>query len=345
MYAGVICAGQERDVCTVNITQRKRSACHKPAVLALVLTFVILLAGCTGGASTTAESAETTPLSAETSETSATAETTASDPEGMPYTNWTVNSQGSIQWRDPAPAAITLDTSRILSITIPEGYNLVDICKLLEKKGVQTFYHTFSAALAGDYPDLDILDDARAADHRRYILDGYLFPDTYQFYVGESPNSIFTKFLNRTSQVLAAYAPPAGMSMDDVINLASLIEEEAASGSRAEVSSVLHNRLEAGMLLELDMTINYVEWYIKPLVVSENTSEINAWNAYYNTYKATCPGLPAGPITNPGLLAIEAALAPATTDYLFFVTDDAGKYYFAATYDEHLANIEAIRNS
>ena len=263
----------------------------------------------------------------------------------MPYTNWTVNDQGSIQWSDPVPAAITLDTSQTLTITIPEGYNLVDICKLLEKKGVQTFYHTFSAALAGDYPDLEILDDARAAEHRRYILDGYLFPDTYQFYVGESPNSIFAKLLNRTSQVLAAYTPPAGMSMDDVIILASLIEEEAASGSRPEVSSVLQNRLAAGMLLELDMTINYVEWYIKPLVVSENTSEINAWNAYYNTYKSTCPGLPAGPITNPGLLAIEAALAQSATDYLFFVTDDAGKYYFASTYEEHLANVEAIRNS
>ena len=101
----------------------------------------------------------------------------------------------------------------------------------------------------------------------------------------------------------------------------------------------MHNRLAAGKLLELDKTINYVEWYIKPLIVAATSAEINAYNGFYNTYKTSCPGLPAGPITNPGRLAIEAAISPAVTNYLFFVTDTNGTYYFAATYEEHQANL------
>lgn len=226
-----------------------------------------------------------------------------------------------------------------VTVTIPEGFTLVDTCKLLEKKGVQTFYHLFSAALNGDYPSYAFIDSSRATANRRYALEGYLFPDTYRFYVGESPYNIWARFLANTNAVLASYTPYPGMTMDQVITLASLIEEEAFTGdTRANVSSVLHNRLNSGKRLELDKTINYVEWYIKPLIQSSDTSVINAFNSYYNTYK--CAALPAGPITNPGRLAIEAAINPAETNYLYFVTDAAGNYYYAATWEEHQANLK-----
>ncbi len=172
------------------------------------------------------------------------------------------------------------------------------------------------------------------------MLEGYLFPDTYEFHVGEKPYNIFAKMLNQTQTVLSAYQACPGMTMDQVVTLASLIEEEAFTGdTRARVSAVLHNRLTSGKRLELDKTIHYVEWYIKPLIQSADSNTINAFNSYYNTYK--CPALPAGPISNPGRLAIEAALHPAATNDLYFVTDAAGNYYFAATWEEHQANLKA----
>ena len=233
---------------------------------------------------------------------------------------------------------IAYSATKYVTVTIPEGYTLVDICKLLEKKGVQTFYHTFTAALNGDYPSYAFTDASRNTANRRYALEGYLFPDTYQFHVGEKPANIWAKFLSKTNAVLASYSPYPGMTMDQVITLASLIEEEAFTGeTRNNVSSVLHNRLKAGKKLELDKSINYIEWYIKPLIQSTDSATINAYNSYYNTYK--CPALPAGPITNPGRLAIEAALNPAATDYLYFVTDAAGNYYYATTWEEHQANL------
>ena len=351
----------------------------KFAALSILLIMSLLAGGCaaapTSVETTTesvTESAETTstkvidasasePTTAATSETNSaspsassavmptTAATAAAAPTtmptlagAMPYTNWTTTALGTIQWNTPVPAPIAYDPSQKISITIPEGSTLVDICKLLEKKGVQTFYHTFTAALNNDFPDYAFLSTAKTASHRRYVLDGYLFPDTYQFYVGEKPYEIFARFLSRTEQVLASYTPPADLTMDQVIIMASLIEEEADASSRANVSSVLHNRLAAGKLLELDKTINYVEWYIKPLIVGETTAEINAFNGYYNTYKASCPGLPAGPITNPGRLAIEAAITPAVTTYMFFVTDANGIYYYATTYEEHQANLISL---
>lgn len=293
----------------------------------------------TATADSTTTSATARPTTSAAAATTATPTTRPTIAGAMPYTNWTTTALGTIQWNSPAPAAIAYDPSQKLTITIPEGSTLVDICKLLEKKGVQTFYHTFTAALNNDYPDYAFLSAAKSAAHRRYVLDGYLFPDTYQFYAGEQPYDIFARMLSRTEQVLSSYSPPAGLTMDQVIIMASLIEEEADASSRANVSSVLHNRLAAGKLLELDKTINYVEWYIKPLIVADTTAEINAYNGYYNTYKASCPGLPAGPITNPGRLAIEAAISPATTPYMFFVTDANGIYYYAATYEEHQANL------
>ncbi len=257
----------------------------------------------------------------------------------MPFTNWTQTAQGQILWYDPAPAQIAYNSRVQVTVTIPEGYTLVDICKLLEKKGVQTFYHLFSAALNGNYPSYGFIDASRATANRRYALEGYLFPDTYRFYVGETPYNIWAKFLSNSNAVLSGYTSYPGMTMDQVITLASLIEEEAFTGdTRANVSSVLHNRLNSGKRLELDKTINYVEWYIKPLIQSSDLSVINAYNSFYNTYK--CSALPAGPITNPGRLAIEAAINPAVTNYLYFVTDAAGNYYYAATWEEHLANLK-----
>lgn len=125
-------------------------------------------------------------------------------------------------------------------------------------------------------------------------------------------------------------------SIDEIITIASVIQKEA--GLKAEmnkVSSVIHNRLnDSYNKLECDVTINYLTKYVIPYLESDT----DRYNEYYNTYK--CNGLPAGAICNPGIEAINAALEPAETKYMFFVTDktDPSIYYYAETYKEHLQN-------
>lgn len=131
-----------------------------------------------------------------------------------------------------------------------------------------------------------------------------------------------------------AQADKLGYTMDEIIAIASIIQKEAdIIGEMNKVSSVIHNRLNASYnRLECDVTIHYLEKYVKPYL----TEDKDKYNELYNTYK--CYGLPAGPICNPGIAAIKAALYPEDTDYMFFVTDSDMNYYYAATYEEHLAN-------
>ena len=124
--------------------------------------------------------------------------------------------------------------------------------------------------------------------------------------------------------------------VDEIITIASIVQEEATSPEMARVSSVLHNRLDDGMQLQCDVTIAYLKNSVMPYL----DGDVERYNAYYNTYK--CPALPTGPICSPGMDAVIAALNPAYTDYLFFVTDKADPtvFYYSGDYDEHLKNCE-----
>jgi uncharacterized YceG family protein len=134
------------------------------------------------------------------------------------------------------------------------------------------------------------------------------------------------------SNIGTKYSYP-GMTTAQVITLASIIQKEAANFSDMQnISSVFHNRLKANMKLQADSTIYYIERYVKPNL----TGDINRYNSFYNTNK--CPALPVGPICSPGTLALKAAVAPSNTNYLYFVADSSGKYYFAKTYEEQLQN-------
>ena len=160
------------------------------------------------------------------------------------------------------------------------------------------------------------------------------------FYVGEGAEKALGRFLSNTESKLTdemyKKAEELGMSMDEVITLASIIQQEASVPSvMANVSSVLHNRLNSPSYprLQCDATIFYLKRSVKPYIGEEQADK---YDEFYNTYDRK--GLPAGPITNPGIEAINAALNPADTEYYFFVTDNDGNYYFAKTYREHLEN-------
>ena len=128
-----------------------------------------------------------------------------------------------------------------------------------------------------------------------------------------------------------------GMTVDEIVTIASIIQKEAANKDQMkDISSVLHNRLADKMQLQCDSTGNYVEKYIKPNV---SEGEYLAYRSNYHT--RVCPALPVGPICNPGADAIEAALNPSNTSYLYFCHDKNGKIYLAKTYEKHNKNVVA----
>lgn len=234
------------------------------------------------------------------------------------------------------------DLSNIVKVTIPEGYSVAQIADLLVKKGVcqstQAFLKASNQVKTSSY---SCLASATASTKRCFTLEGYLYPSTYEFYKNTSPANVVKTILSNTCKMYTtAYkerAEELGYTMDQVITIASIIEKEVSiTKEQPIVGSILYNRLNANMRLQCDATINYVERYIKSYI----SGDINRYNAYYNTYK--CKALPSGPICNPGAKAIQAALYPEESTYLYFCSDKNNTYYYASTYDEHLKNVELI---
>ncbi|HOU09991.1 MAG TPA: endolytic transglycosylase MltG [Clostridiales bacterium] len=234
-----------------------------------------------------------------------------------------------------APASTSVPTVRV---TFPEGSTAVQIARLLEQNGVCSAKDFLAAAntVPADFP---LAAQIANAAERPFLLEGYIFPDTYDFYVGESAASALSRFLANTKRKLtaavASRAGELGYSVDEILIIASIIQEESGFPEQDPlVSSVLHNRLNSKSfpMLQFNVTFEYIDKYVAPYV--DGGSE--KYRGLYNTYRRK--GLPAGPISNPGMSAINAALYPADTGYYYFVTDKNMNYYYASTYSEHLAN-------
>ena len=236
----------------------------------------------------------------------------------------------------------TGDTTRNeIRLTFYEGMTMREIAEELEENSVCSADEFIEYVEGTDY-EYEFYSLIPDNELRFRKMEGYLFPDTYDFYEGEMVASVAKKFLRAFQRNV--YEPlydeirDAGMTLDDAVILASVIQKEAsAEDEMATVSSVFHNRMEnpsAGLpCLQSDVTINYVEDDIK-VYQTRATEDIYA---AYNTYK--CEGLPAGPICSPGVAAIRAAIHPESTNYYFFVTDVNGTYYYSTTLDEHYNNV------
>ncbi len=223
-----------------------------------------------------------------------------------------------------------------VKVTIPEGFELRQIADRLEEAGLINRERFFEAVNKGNF-DYDFI---RKIPERENRLEGYLFPDTYMFQPGESEESIINKMLARFDEVyhetFRARARELSMTDDEILILASVIEREAQGDEdRKLVASVFHNRLKSSTYpyLESCATVQYILKERKAVLSVADTKIDSPYNTYRN------PGLPLGPIASPGQEAIEAALYPAETDYLFFVLDSTGKHRFAATFAEHQANM------
>lgn len=235
-------------------------------------------------------------------------------------------------------------TPMVRNITLIPGETIEEFAEKLYTSGVITDKADFlSLCRSGrSFSDFYYISDVlktKNVDQRRYVLEGYLAPNTYEVYTNATNSDIIRKLLSQTEAVYTdAYAERAealGMTMDQVLTLASMIEKEAGASDMAKVSAVFHNRIKAGMKLQSDVTIHYVTGVHK-MALTENDLRVSS---LYNTY--VCSGLPLGPICNPSPAAIAAALYPddafIAEKYLYFCAKDpaSGELYFSRTLAEH----------
>ena len=226
-----------------------------------------------------------------------------------------------------------------VKVTIPEGKTVMETFQILADHGVCP-YETLMECAATETFDYSFLKDIPAGDATR--LEGFLFPDTYEFYADSSPKAAICRFLDnfgeRIPERVEEQASALGYSLREIVIVASLIEKEAGSDTeRATIASVIYNRLQSTSYpyLQIDATIQYAMGEHKEYLTSEDLEV----DSPYNTYKYT--GLPPGPIANPGLASIRAALSPESTGYYFYALDKSGKHKFFSSYNEFLRFINS----
>ncbi len=252
---------------------------------------------------------------------------------------------------------VNYDSDTVLetvTITFPEGLTVMQYGELLEENNVCSASDFYAAMRETDFTeDYSFLPSNDILQSREYPLEGYLYPDTYSFYVNESPNSVIIRFLNNfgsyVADELVEYANSNGegftnleMSFDNAIIMASIVERESADDDqRPTIAACFYNRIEnpsesgTGGKLQSDTTKFYP--YVMSTVPDGFVSE-------YNTYNFV--GLPKGPICNPSISSIKAAVYPdEDCDDYFFYTDVNGNHYYASTYAEHLENIQYCKEN
>lgn len=234
------------------------------------------------------------------------------------------------------------------TITVIPGWTVEDVAAMLKDKGVLSDTAEFlnlckTGQGLGDYYFIQEVQATAHVANRRYLLEGYLAPNTYEIYTNATPSEILKKLLDQTDAVLTyerqERASELGLTADQVLTLASLIEKEAKTADFAKVSAVFHNRLKKGMKLGSDVTIHYITGERR---MALRDSDL-AVDSPYNTYLYA--GLPLGPICNPSPNAVQAALYPdevfLAENYLFFCSKDpnTGELAFSKTQAEHDAAV------
>ena len=251
-----------------------------------------------------------------------------------------------------------------VDVVIPEGFSCAEIYALLESKGVCTVDTLEQYAATSEFASYPFLEGVTRG--HKYCLEGFLFPDTYEFYTNDTPQRIFDKLLSRfgnqvddellvhldtLNEKIAAklrkngypqsYIDANELTLYDVITMASIVQKESAhTGENYDIASVFYNRLSnpnAYPFLNSDATVVYAHGGKQDL-----TADDYKLDSPYNTY--VVKGLPAGPIANPGLSSIMAALGPAETNYHYFVLDPSiGEHLFSATLKEHQDKVNSLR--
>lgn len=219
-----------------------------------------------------------------------------------------------------------------VSFTIPEGYHLRQIAEVLVTQGLTSEEQFWQAVKVGEY-NYSFMKDLPKTERR---LEGFLFPDTYIIPKGMTVENILDVMLKRFDQVYKKLPPNmSGLNMYEVVTLASIVEGESMlDEERPMVASVFLNRLNIGMKLDSDATVQYLFEKRKTRVLYKDLEIDSPYNTYRNK------GLPPGPIGSPGEASLRAVHEPAKSKYLYFVArkDNSGEHVFASTLQEHNVN-------
>ncbi len=253
---------------------------------------------------------------------------------------------GEYRFDHPAPATEVYARIRrgdvyTIALTIPEGYNIFDIADAVDKAGLVPH----DRFLAAERADTSLISDLSP---NATSLEGFLFPDTYRFPHHITPEKVLSTMVARFHKVaaeleLSANPEPRTTDLAATVTLASLIEKEVSQDSeRPMVAGVFENRLAQNMPLATDPSIIYAALLNNRWRGTIYASDLK-YDSPYNTYLHT--GLPPGPICDPGLAALKAALAPAATRDLYFVADGQGHSVFSATLEQHNQQVEAFRRA
>ena len=243
-----------------------------------------------------------------------------------------------------------------VTVLIPEGITAMEIGQILEENYVcrAVDFEKYYKSKLNKYDFEEQIEDN---PYRLNMLEGYLFPDTYEFYViddlKKNPNfdttdyakqvaeTMYENFESKITKSMKARMKELGMTLDEVVRLASIVQCEGYDEDNwAKISSVFHNRLndpETFPKLESDATDTYIALCITPKITASNKDKMQAIEEAYDTYN--CTGLPAGAICNPGLDTINAVLYPAETSYYYFLASKEGNFYYAQTHEQHEQNI------
>ncbi len=247
--------------------------------------------------------------------------------------------------------------ARDVEVRIPEGRRAEEIARVLEDKGVVDAAAFLAAVRSGDLallglPEYPLLKDKPTGTS----FEGYLFPDTYRFPLGTTPQVVlrimFEDLESRVDQPMRDRVAASGLSFHQILTLASIVEREAVlPEERPIIASTYLNRLgetcasQVFGYLQADPTAQYAMGYSEALKTwwptVEKVEDYLKINSPYNTY--VYPGLPPGPIASPGLASIQAAISPASTRYCYFVASSGGAHVFAETGAEHLGNVERYK--
>lgn len=227
-----------------------------------------------------------------------------------------------------------------VKVTIPEGYTVTQIISLLASKGVNTEEALTEAAKSATF-NYDYIESTGEISR----LEGYLFPDTYEFYLNEKAsnalNRLIQNFDNKMTEDRLNEVESSGYSLKQIITIASLIEKETDGTDQRNIASVIYNRLNDtgshGTYRKLDIDASLL--YALPDHEGAITNKDKKVDSPYNLY--TNEGLPPTPIANPGLTAIDAALEPASTDYYYYALGKDGVHHFFTNYDDHLKFVKS----
>lgn len=227
-------------------------------------------------------------------------------------------------------------------VTVPEGYTMFDIANAIEQAKLGSAADFLRIARTQTQLVSDIAPNARS-------LEGYLFPNTYQFTRTQTLEDMAAAMVHQFRQVAQQIglapttAAGSGLDVNKIVTMASIVEKEtAAPEERARVASVYYNRLSRRMALDADPSVIYGELLQGTYTGALHHADMST-DSPYNTYRF--PGLPPGPIGNPGRSSLEAALHPEDTKLLYFVSDGNGHHRFSSTLDEHNRNVAAYRRA